>query len=456
MASCAVATCRNTYRNTKGRGIIFHAFPKKNLLLTKKWLLQCRRQDYVNENHARVCSEHFLASDYEDDMRNRLLGLPQKKLLKSDAVPTVNLPCTVKEIIQERKGKKTENIREKKSKLKQIASKTQHRSLKRPKKIHSEAEYETDADNNKSNVTSERLHQSPNKILSEADYETEADNNKSNVTSERLHQSPKRPKKIYSEAEYETDADNDKSNVTSEKLHQSPKRPKKIHSEAEYETDADNNKSSVSERFHQCPKKIHSKAEYEPNNKTNVTSERLHQIPKRPKKIHSEAEYETNADNNKPNVTSERLHQNPKRPKKIYSEAEYETNANNNKPNGTSERLHQSPKRPRKIHFEAEYEADDDTNKSSVNDSEIKLTNDDRNISECPTCKDKQECIDNMKDKIISLENHIEVLKNEKKKHFVMFVQRQKEWTTSRKKFLAEIRELKSQIAKLTGKKSTD
>lgn len=30
MLPCAVATCRNTHHNTKGKGIIFHQFPQKN------------------------------------------------------------------------------------------------------------------------------------------------------------------------------------------------------------------------------------------------------------------------------------------------------------------------------------------------------------------------------------------------------------------------------------------
>jgi hypothetical protein len=36
---------------------------------------------------SRVCSDHFTASDFERDLKNEMLGLPVKKLLKHDAVP---------------------------------------------------------------------------------------------------------------------------------------------------------------------------------------------------------------------------------------------------------------------------------------------------------------------------------------------------------------------------------
>ncbi|KFM70956.1 Transposable element P transposase, partial [Stegodyphus mimosarum] len=117
------------------------------------------------------------------------------------------------------------------------------------------------------------------------------------------------------------------------------------------------------------------------------------------------------------------------------------------------ERLHELS--PKKIYFEAENEIEADNNKSNVNDLEIKLTNDNvvsDNISECPNCKDKQECIDNLKNKIIFLENCNKILKNREKKNFRMFAQRQKRWTTSRKKFVSEIQKLKSQTAKFRKK----
>ncbi|GBN62631.1 hypothetical protein AVEN_271709-1 [Araneus ventricosus] len=91
MSACAVATCPNYYRKTKGKGVIYHTFPvcpNRN----KIWISKCKRQDHINVKYARICSDHFRPSDYMDDMKNRLLGLNQKKILKPDVVPSVNLP----------------------------------------------------------------------------------------------------------------------------------------------------------------------------------------------------------------------------------------------------------------------------------------------------------------------------------------------------------------------------
>ncbi|GBN11488.1 hypothetical protein AVEN_62938-1 [Araneus ventricosus] len=91
MSAYAVATCPNYYRKTKGKGVIYHTFPvcpNRN----KIWISKCKRQDHINVKYARICSDHFRPSDYMDDMQNRLLGLNQKKILKPDIVPSVNLP----------------------------------------------------------------------------------------------------------------------------------------------------------------------------------------------------------------------------------------------------------------------------------------------------------------------------------------------------------------------------
>ncbi|GBM19618.1 hypothetical protein AVEN_107294-1 [Araneus ventricosus] len=50
-----------------------------------------KRQDHIKVKYTRICGYHFRASDYTDAMRNRLLGLHQKKILKPDAVPSANL-----------------------------------------------------------------------------------------------------------------------------------------------------------------------------------------------------------------------------------------------------------------------------------------------------------------------------------------------------------------------------
>lgn len=81
--SCAVAGCNNRHRNTKDCevGVLYHRFPNDGDIL-KQWIAKCYRKDEINSKNARICSEHFLPHDYEDDMKNRLLGLPLKKNTK--------------------------------------------------------------------------------------------------------------------------------------------------------------------------------------------------------------------------------------------------------------------------------------------------------------------------------------------------------------------------------------
>ncbi|GBN06104.1 hypothetical protein AVEN_99791-1 [Araneus ventricosus] len=91
MSTRAVATCSNYHKKTKGKCVIYHVFPvcpNRNKILISK----CKRQDHINVKNARIYSDHFRPSDYMDDMKNRLLGLNQKKILKPDAVPSVYLP----------------------------------------------------------------------------------------------------------------------------------------------------------------------------------------------------------------------------------------------------------------------------------------------------------------------------------------------------------------------------
>ncbi|GBN71779.1 hypothetical protein AVEN_147050-1 [Araneus ventricosus] len=87
MMNCALPLCRNDSRKSNGES--FHPFPKDENLC-KQWLFNCKRLDHVNTKYARVCSDHFHSDDYEDDMRNKLLGLPQRRILKNteqNAVP---------------------------------------------------------------------------------------------------------------------------------------------------------------------------------------------------------------------------------------------------------------------------------------------------------------------------------------------------------------------------------
>lgn len=90
MPCCAVFSCSNHGKKTKGQGIIYHSFPK-DVNLRKAWIVKCKRLDKLNVAHARICSNHFNPSDYEDDIRNRLLGLEERKKLKPTAIPSSNL-----------------------------------------------------------------------------------------------------------------------------------------------------------------------------------------------------------------------------------------------------------------------------------------------------------------------------------------------------------------------------
>lgn len=98
MANCAIATCSNHYRKTRGLSVqvMYHRFPKGSDIC-KLWILKCKRQDAFNYKNVYVCSEHFSSDNDQDDMKNRLLGLPQKKILKPTATPSLNLPGSIED-----------------------------------------------------------------------------------------------------------------------------------------------------------------------------------------------------------------------------------------------------------------------------------------------------------------------------------------------------------------------
>jgi hypothetical protein len=49
-----------------------------------------------------VCSEHFLPEDFDDDVRNRVMNLPERNLLKKDAIPSKNLKPNEKTYLSKR------------------------------------------------------------------------------------------------------------------------------------------------------------------------------------------------------------------------------------------------------------------------------------------------------------------------------------------------------------------
>ncbi|GBM33454.1 hypothetical protein AVEN_55780-1 [Araneus ventricosus] len=108
MVGCAVAACHNHHRTTRSKGITYHSFPR-DPKLAKIWVIKSRRKDTLNIGHGRVCSDHFLPTDYEDDMKNRLLGLKERKILKRGAVPSLKLSSC--DDGDERTSSRTERIR---------------------------------------------------------------------------------------------------------------------------------------------------------------------------------------------------------------------------------------------------------------------------------------------------------------------------------------------------------
>lgn len=96
MSCCAIVNCPNYARKTRKLGVdvIYHTFPKNDITLSNLWIKKCKRLDNINYKNARICSDHFQPSDYIDDMKNRLLNLPQKKILSKSAVPTLKLPVS--------------------------------------------------------------------------------------------------------------------------------------------------------------------------------------------------------------------------------------------------------------------------------------------------------------------------------------------------------------------------
>lgn len=90
---CAVKGCGNI--SNKNPELSYHIFPRNFRTSNptpgdKRWLKFCKRDD-INPKHARICEVHFKQEDYERDLEHELLGLPPRKKLKPDAVPSIYL-----------------------------------------------------------------------------------------------------------------------------------------------------------------------------------------------------------------------------------------------------------------------------------------------------------------------------------------------------------------------------
>lgn len=103
MPQCAVATCRNSHRRTRGRRIRYHRFPQIPEVRSR-WVRACGRVPLSNGDipfniqTARICSLHFNNESYEKDIEHLVLGLPARSRLRRGAVPTLGVPVNVQPV----------------------------------------------------------------------------------------------------------------------------------------------------------------------------------------------------------------------------------------------------------------------------------------------------------------------------------------------------------------------
>lgn len=58
----------------------------------KIWIHRCKRLDKFSSDKSYICSAHFKEDDFEIDMRTKIMGLPEKRILKNTAIPELNIP----------------------------------------------------------------------------------------------------------------------------------------------------------------------------------------------------------------------------------------------------------------------------------------------------------------------------------------------------------------------------
>lgn len=129
MPQCFVSTCGNYYEKTrKGTSrIIYHMFPQSRTLALK-WAEVCGGQKgQLPPTYRRVCSQHFSPGCYQRDLQHELLGLPERKRLKPDAVPDLGLP------VQNAKKNKhaTTKVKPTEKSVKQVAMRSSIRIAKK-------------------------------------------------------------------------------------------------------------------------------------------------------------------------------------------------------------------------------------------------------------------------------------------------------------------------------------
>ena len=106
----------------KEQTVVYHQFPL-NEEVRKKWIVACKRDDKnLNPSTASVCSTHFLSTDYERDLRNELLGIPIRKKLKKNAVPSQKIRLAKELPIEHGKENQRENRQQNRQQKKLIES----------------------------------------------------------------------------------------------------------------------------------------------------------------------------------------------------------------------------------------------------------------------------------------------------------------------------------------------
>ncbi|CDQ93960.1 unnamed protein product [Oncorhynchus mykiss] len=100
MVWCSVPGCAN-YKQAQAAGVTFHRLPVRDITRSRQWLAAIKNAAYdVNTaldkyQNVRVCSQHFQPEDFETDLRSQLMGLPGRRTLKSEVIPSI-FPFTSK------------------------------------------------------------------------------------------------------------------------------------------------------------------------------------------------------------------------------------------------------------------------------------------------------------------------------------------------------------------------
>ena len=85
MGRCIIQTCRNNSHKTRttDKNTKYHGFPK-DVIKRFEWIKKLNSDNWVPDSNACVCSEHFLPTDFERDLKAELLKLPPKRILKPE------------------------------------------------------------------------------------------------------------------------------------------------------------------------------------------------------------------------------------------------------------------------------------------------------------------------------------------------------------------------------------